>query len=63
MQPNFCDQLGKPRNIAELTKERLRRAGKTDSEKRIPLFKGADRWFPSPKAGLQQHTGVGTKPR
>jgi len=24
---DFCDQLGKPRNIAELTKERLRRAG------------------------------------
>ena len=24
----FCDRLGKPRNIAELTKERLRRAGK-----------------------------------
>jgi adenine-specific DNA-methyltransferase len=24
---NFCDQLGKPRTIAELTKERLRRAG------------------------------------
>jgi len=24
----FCDKLGKPRNIAELTKERLRRAGK-----------------------------------
>jgi adenine-specific DNA-methyltransferase len=24
----FCDQLGKPRSIAELTKERLRRAGK-----------------------------------
>jgi adenine-specific DNA-methyltransferase len=23
-----CDDLGKPRNIAELTKERLRRAGK-----------------------------------
>jgi adenine-specific DNA-methyltransferase len=23
----FCDKLGKPRNIAELTKERLRRAG------------------------------------
>lgn len=23
----FCDELGKPRNIAELTKERLRRAG------------------------------------
>lgn len=26
---DFCDQLGKPRNIAELTKERLRRAGQT----------------------------------
>lgn len=25
----FCDELGKPRNIAELTKERLRRAGTT----------------------------------
>jgi len=24
----YCDQLGKPRNIAELTKERLRRAGR-----------------------------------
>jgi adenine-specific DNA-methyltransferase len=24
---DFCDKLGKPRNIAELTKERLRRAG------------------------------------
>ncbi len=24
----YCDKLGKPRNIAELTKERLRRAGK-----------------------------------
>ncbi len=24
----FCDQLGKPRNIAEITKERIRRAGK-----------------------------------
>jgi adenine-specific DNA-methyltransferase len=24
----FCDKIGKPRNIAELTKERLRRAGK-----------------------------------
>lgn len=35
----FCDQLGKPRNIAELTKERLRRAGvkvKADS----PNWKG-----------------------
>lgn len=25
---NFCDKLGKPRTISELTKERLRRAGK-----------------------------------
>jgi len=36
---NFCDQLGNPRTIAELTKERLRRAGakiKADN----PLFAG-----------------------
>lgn len=36
---NFCDQLGKPRSIAELTKERLRRAAakvKADN----PLFAG-----------------------
>ncbi|MCK6504050.1 site-specific DNA-methyltransferase [Myxococcota bacterium] len=36
---DFCDKLGKPRTIAELTKERLRRAGakiKTDN----PLFHG-----------------------
>ncbi len=36
---NFCDSLGKPRTIAELTKERLRRAGaKIKSEN--PLFTG-----------------------
>jgi adenine-specific DNA-methyltransferase len=29
---DFCDKLGKPRNIAELTKERLRRAGKKIKE-------------------------------
>ena len=29
---NFCDQLGKPRTIAELTKERLRRAAKKIKE-------------------------------
>ncbi len=36
---DYCDSLGKPRNIAELTKERLRRVAlrlKTDS----PLFQG-----------------------
>ncbi len=36
---DFCDQLGKPRTIAELTKERLRRAAtkvKTDN----PMFAG-----------------------
>ena len=36
---DFCDQLGKPRTIAELTKERLRRAGakvKADN----PMFAG-----------------------
>ncbi|MFC2056848.1 site-specific DNA-methyltransferase [Chloroflexota bacterium] len=36
---SYCDQLGKPRNIAELTKERLRRAGKKIREGN-PLFKG-----------------------
>ncbi len=35
----FCSQLGKPRNISELTKERLRRAGKK-IRKDSPLFKG-----------------------
>ena len=36
---DFCDEIGKPRNIAEVTKERLRRAGnKIKSEN--PLFAG-----------------------
>lgn len=35
----FCDKLGKPRTIAELTKERLRRAGKRISEENS-LFAG-----------------------
>jgi adenine-specific DNA-methyltransferase len=35
----YCDKIGRPRNIAELTKERLRRA--TDVVKAdVPLFKG-----------------------
>ena len=29
---NFCDKIGKPRTIAEVTKERLRRAGRKVSE-------------------------------
>ena len=36
---DFCDQLGKPRHIAELTKERLRRAGKKIREEN-PMFAG-----------------------
>jgi adenine-specific DNA-methyltransferase len=36
---DFCDKLGKPRNIAELTKERLRRAAKKIKEEN-PLFAG-----------------------
>lgn len=36
---DFCDKLGKPRTIAELTKERLRRAGKKIREVN-PLFAG-----------------------
>ena len=36
---DFCDKLQRPRTIAELTKERLRRARKT-IRKENPLFKG-----------------------
>jgi adenine-specific DNA-methyltransferase len=36
---NFCDKIGKPRNIAELTKERLRRASKKILEEN-PMFSG-----------------------
>jgi adenine-specific DNA-methyltransferase len=35
----FCDNLGKPRNIAELTKERLRRAAKKLKDEN-PMFAG-----------------------
>jgi len=35
----YCDKLGKPRNIAEITKERLRRAGKKIQEDN-PMFTG-----------------------
>lgn len=35
----FCDKIGKPRTIAELTKERLRRAGKKLAEAN-PMFSG-----------------------
>ena len=35
----FCDQLGRPRTIAEMTKERLRRAGKKIKEEN-PLLTG-----------------------
>lgn len=36
---DYCDQLGKPRTIAELTKERLRRATKKIKEEN-PIFEG-----------------------
>lgn len=36
---NFCDKLGKPRSIAELTKERLRRSGRKAREDQ-PDFDG-----------------------
>jgi len=36
---DFCDKLGKPRNIAELTKERLRRVGNKIREEN-PMFVG-----------------------
>jgi adenine-specific DNA-methyltransferase len=35
----YCDQIDKPRNIAELTKERLRRAGKKIKDEN-PMFSG-----------------------
>ncbi|MBS3024476.1 site-specific DNA-methyltransferase [Acidiphilium multivorum] len=35
----YCDKLGKPRNISELTKERLRRSAKTVKDK-SPMFSG-----------------------
>ncbi len=36
---NFCDNLGKPRTISEITKERLRRAGKKTNDEN-PDWKG-----------------------
>ena len=36
---DYCDKLGKPRTLAELTKERLRRAGKKIKEEN-PRFEG-----------------------
>ena len=36
---DFCDKLGKPRNIAELTKERLRRAARKITDEN-PMFTG-----------------------
>ena len=36
---DFCDELGKPRNIAELTKERLQRAA-TKIKDKNPMFTG-----------------------
>ena len=36
---DFCDKIGKPRNIAELTKERLRRAG-SKIKNENPMFAG-----------------------
>ena len=36
---DFCDKIGRPRTIAELTKERLRRAGRKIKEEN-PMFSG-----------------------
>lgn len=57
----YCDKLGKPRNIAELTKERLRRAGKKVKEG-SPDVCGRPR-LPRVQARDQQHSGVGNRPR
>ena len=36
---DYCDKIGKPRNIAEITKERLRRAGKKIKDENL-IFTG-----------------------
>ena len=41
---DFCDKLGKPRNIAELTKERLRRAARKITDEN-PMFTPGDLGF------------------
>jgi adenine-specific DNA-methyltransferase len=57
----YCDKIGKPRNIAELTKERLRRAGKKIKEEN-PMFSG-DLGFRGVQAGQHQYQGMGTESR
>ncbi|HOY54413.1 MAG TPA: site-specific DNA-methyltransferase, partial [Opitutaceae bacterium] len=60
---DFCDQLGKPRTIAELTKERLRRAGaKIRAEwetKQKAAAEQADLLNPAPVAGERRAPDVG----
>jgi adenine-specific DNA-methyltransferase len=59
----YCDQLGKPRTIAELTKERLRRAGaKIRAEweaKQKAAAEQADLLNPAPAAGERCAPDVG----
>ena len=57
----FCDKLGKPRNIAELTKERLRRAA-TKIKDENPMFAG-DLGFRVFKLASSNIRGVGAGPR
>lgn len=60
---DFCDKLGKPRNLAELTKERLRRAGEREREQsREPHVRRRSR-FPRLQARLEQHPRMAARPR
>ena len=67
---DFCDEIGKPRTIAEVTKERLRRAGKKIREEK-PLFAGdlgfrvlklsssnIQAWNPDPRRPRRQSGGA-----
>ena len=56
---DFCDELGKPRNIAELTKERLRRAGKKVREENSMLT--GDLGFRVFKLDTSKHSRLGTR--
>ena len=59
----YCDTIGKPRTIAELTKERLRRAGtKKIREEEVLAFVGRPR-LPRFQALKQQYSGVGAGSR
>jgi adenine-specific DNA-methyltransferase len=58
---DYCDKIGKPRTIAELTKDRLRRAGKKIKDEN-PLF-ARRLGFPRLQTRFHQHPRVAPEPR